>query len=105
MYAVIEAGGRQYRVQEKDMLMVEKLPVEAGQTVTIDKVLALSDGERIEIGAPFVAGARVMLRAVRHGRGRKVIVFKYKAKKNYRRKKGHRQPFTQVIVEKIEKTV
>ena len=102
MYAVIETGGRQYRVQEKDVLIVEKLPVEAGQTVTIDKVLALSDGERIKIGAPFVTGARVMLRAVRHGRGRKVIVFKYKAKKNYRRKKGHRQPFTQVIVEKIE---
>ena len=102
MYAVIETGGRQYRVREKDVLIVEKLPAEAGQTVTIDKVLALSDGERIKIGAPFVTGARVMLRAVRHGRGRKVIVFKYKAKKNYRRKKGHRQPFTQVIVEKIE---
>jgi len=102
VYAVIETGGRQYRVREKDVLIVEKLPAEAGQTVTIDKVLALSDGERIKIGAPFVTGARVMLRAVRHGRGRKVIVFKYKAKKNYRRKKGHRQPFTQVIVEKIE---
>lgn len=105
MYAVIETGGRQYRVREKDVFVVEKLPVEAGQTVTIDKVLALSDGERIKIGAPFVEGARVMLRAVRQGRGRKVIVFKYKAKKNYRRKKGHRQPFTQVIVEKIEATV
>jgi large subunit ribosomal protein L21 len=102
VYAVIETGGRQYRVQEKDVLIVEKLPVEAGQTVTIDKVLALSDGERIKIGAPFVTGIRVMLRVVRHGRGRKIIVFKYKAKKNYRRKKGHRQPFTQVIVERIE---
>ncbi|HAU31674.1 MAG: 50S ribosomal protein L21 [Desulfotomaculum sp. 46_296] len=105
MYAVIETGGRQYRVREKETLLVDKLPVEAGQEITIDKVLAVSDGENIKIGTPFVTGAKVTLKAVDHGRGRKVIVFKYKAKKNYRRKKGARRAFTQVFVEKIEEIV
>ncbi len=105
MYAVIETGGRQYRVREKETLLVDKLPVEAGQEITIDKVLAVSDGENIKIGTPFVTGAKVILKAVRHGRDRKVIVFKYKAKKNYRRKKGSRRSFTQVFVEKIEQVV
>lgn len=105
MYAVIESGGRQYRVREKETLLVDKLPVEAGQEITIDKVLAVSDGENIKIGTPFVTGVKVTLKALRHGRGRKVIVFKYKAKKNYRRKKGARRAFTQVFVEKIEEIV
>ncbi len=102
MYAIIETGGKQYRVREGDALFVEKLPVEPGETVTLDRVLAIvSDGD-FKVGAPFVEGAKVLLRAVRQGRGKKIIVFKYKPKKNYRRKKGHRQPFTQVVVEKIE---
>lgn len=105
MYAVIETGGRQYRVQEKDVLIIDKLSVETGQTILIDKVLAVSDGEQMKIGSPFVPGARVTLKTIRHGKGKKVIVFKYKAKKNYRLKKGHRQPFTQVVVEKIEEIV
>lgn len=102
MYAIIETGGKQYRVSEGDTLYVEKLPAQADETVEIDRVLALVDGENVKIGSPLVDGARVVLKVVRHGRGKKIIVFKYKAKKNYRRKQGHRQAFTQVTVEKIE---
>ena len=102
MYASIETGGKQYRVSEGDTLYIEKLPREAGETVDAAKVLAvMKDGELI-IGSPLLEGARVVLKVVRHGKAKKIIVFKYKAKKNYRRKQGHRQPFTQVTVEKIE---
>lgn len=102
MYAIIETGGKQYRVREGDNLYVEKLPAEAGETIEVDRVLALVKDGEVKIGSPLVEGAKVILRVVRHGRGKKIIVFKYKAKKNYRRKKGHRQPFSQVTVEKIE---
>jgi large subunit ribosomal protein L21 len=102
MYAIIETGGKQYRVSEGDTLYIEKLPAQAEETVEIDRVLALVDGASVKIGSPLVDGARVVLKVVRHGRGKKIIVFKYKAKKNYRRKQGHRQAFTQVTVEKIE---
>ena len=103
MYAIIETGGKQYRVQEGDTVYLEKLPAEAGEPVEITKVLAVAkdDGD-IQFGAPYLADARVQLKVVRHGRGRKIIVFKYKAKKNYRRKQGHRQAFTEAKVEKIE---
>lgn len=102
MYAIIETGGKQYRVREGDRLNVEKLSVQAGEEVAIDKVLAVVNGEEVKIGTPLVQGARVTLRVLRNGKGKKIIVFKYKAKKNYRRKQGHRQPFSQVVVEKIE---
>ncbi|HHU86218.1 MAG: 50S ribosomal protein L21 [Pelotomaculaceae bacterium] len=102
MYAIIETGGKQYRVQEGDTLYLEKLPFEAGETVEVNKVLALVKDDEFKFGTPLVENARVILKVVRHGRGKKIIVFKFKAKKNYRRKQGHRQPFTQVIVEKIE---
>lgn len=102
MYAIIETGGKQYRVSEGDTLYIEKLPQEAGNTVDVDKVLAVMKDGEMKIGSPLVEGARVVLKVVRHGKGQKVIIFKFKAKKNYRRKKGHRQPFTQVTVEKIE---
>lgn len=102
MYAIIETGGKQYRVSEGDTLYIEKLPREAGNTVDVDKVLAVMKDGELKIGSPLVEGARVVLKVVRHGKGQKVIIFKFKAKKNYRRKKGHRQPFTQVTVEKIE---
>jgi len=105
MYAIIETGGKQYRVSEGDKLLVEKLPVEPGDTVAVDRVLAVAGADGLKVGTPVVEGAKVLLKAVRHGRGRKIIVFKYKPKKNYRRKKGHRQPFTEVIVEKIETEV
>jgi len=102
LYAIIETGGKQYRVSEGDTLYIEKLPQEAGNTVDVDKVLAVMKDGELKIGSPLVEGAKVVLKVVRHGKGQKVIIFKFKAKKNYRRKKGHRQPFTQVTVEKIE---
>ncbi|MBO8136756.1 MAG: 50S ribosomal protein L21 [Desulfotomaculum sp.] len=101
MYAIIETGGKQYRVQEGDTLFVEKLDIEPGQTLDIDKVLLVQKDGDVKVGSPTVDGAKVTLKAVRHGKGRKIIVFKYKPKKNYRRKQGHRQPFTEVVVEKI----
>ncbi len=102
MYAIIETGGKQYRVQEGDRLNIEKLPAAVGEEIEIDKVMAVVNGEDVKIGTPLIEGARVILRVLRNGRGKKIIVFKFKAKKNYRRKQGHRQPFSQVIVEKIE---
>lgn len=101
MYAIIETGGKQYRVQEGDTLKVELLNAEAGQTVEIDKVLMLNKDGQVKVGNPFVAGAKVAVTVQEHGRGKKIVVFKYKAKKNYRRKQGHRQPYTEVVVEKI----
>lgn len=103
MYAIIETGGKQYRVQEGDTLYVEKLSAGAGETVVVDKVLAVvKDDGTLVTGTPLVADAGVLFKVVRHGRGKKIIVYKYKAKKNYRRKQGHRQAFTQVTVEKIQ---
>lgn len=102
MYAVIETGGKQFRVKEGDTLFVEKLPQAAGQTVELDKVLMVEQDGELKVGTPKVDGAKVTLEVVRHGKGRKIIVFKYKPKKNYRRKQGHRQPFTEVVVKNIE---
>jgi large subunit ribosomal protein L21 len=101
MYAIIETGGKQYKVQEGDALKVELLDAEVGHTVEIDKVLMVSKDDQVKVGNPFVSGAKVVLKVQEHGKGKKIIVFKYKAKKNYRRKQGHRQPFTAVVVEKI----
>jgi len=101
VYAIIETGGKQFRVQEGDTLYVEKLNNEPGETVEINKVLAVQKDDQLKLGSPLLDGATVQLKVVRHGRGKKIIIFKYKAKKNYRRKKGHRQSFTQVTVEKI----
>ena len=101
MHAVIETGGKQYRVAEGDVVFIEKLAVEAGETVTFDKVLAVIDGEKATFGAPTVAGATVSAEVVKTGKGKKIYVFKYKPKKNYRRKTGHRQPYTQVKIAKI----
>ncbi len=101
MYAIIETGGKQYRVQEGDVLRVELLTAEAGQTVEIDKVLAVGEADKLTIGQPLVEGAKVVLKVIEHDKAKKVIVFHYKAKKNIRKKNGHRQPFTKVQVEKI----
>ncbi|WP_069649235.1 50S ribosomal protein L21 [Caloranaerobacter ferrireducens] len=101
MYAVIETGGKQYRVQEGDTLFIEKVAGNEGEVVKFDKVLLVSNGEEVKIGKPFVEGATVDAKIVEHGKGKKIIVFKYKAKKDYRRKQGHRQPYTKVVIEKI----
>ena len=102
MYAIIETGGKQYRVQEGDVLKVEKLEAAEGEVVNLDKVLVLNKDTGITVGSPLVAGAKVVAQVLEHGRGKKIIVFKYKPKKNYRRKQGHRQPFTKMRIEKIE---
>ena len=97
MYAVIETGGKQYRVQEGDVITVEKLNVEAGQAVTFDKVLVLGEGKDVKVGTPYLDAA-VTGTVVENGKGQKVIIFKYKAKKDYRKKQGHRQPYTLVEI-------
>lgn len=102
MYAIIETGGKQYRVQEGDVLRIEKLAGEVGETVQIDRVLAVGSDDKFTVGTPVVDGANVVLKVLEHDKAKKVIVFKYKPKKNYRRKQGHRQPFTKVQVEKIQ---
>jgi ribosomal protein L21 len=102
MYAIIETGGKQYKVQEGDVIVVEKLDAAEGEQVTFDKVLAVSKEDGLVAGTPFVASASVSAKVKEQGKGRKLIVFKYKPKKNYRRKQGHRQPFTKVVIEKIQ---
>ncbi len=101
MYAIIETGGKQYRVSEGDVINVELLTADVDSTVEIDRVLAVGEGENIKVGSPVVAGAKVVLKVLEHGKGKKVIVFHYKPKKNIRKKNGHRQPFTKVQIEKI----
>ncbi len=100
MYAIIETGGKQLKVEEGQAIYIEKLDVEAGETVTFDKVLFVG-GENVKVGSPVVAGATVTAKVEKHGRGTKIVVFKYKAKKNYHKKQGHRQPYTKVVIEKI----
>lgn len=102
MYAIIETGGKQYRVSEGELLKVEKLPVPEGETVVLEKVLAVRDDHGLQVGRPYLANVKVVGRVEGHGKGEKIIIFKYKPKKNYRRKQGHRQPFTAVRIEKIE---
>jgi large subunit ribosomal protein L21 len=97
MYAVIKTGGKQYRVSEGDRLRVEKLPGEPGAQVTFDEVLMIG-GEKVAIGTPVVKGAKVRAEIVTQGRDKKVIVFKFRRRKNYRRKRGHRQPFTELKI-------
>jgi len=101
MYAVIETGGKQYRVQEGDVITVEKLKVSAGDDITFDKVLVLNDGEKVQVGTPIVEAAKVFGTVVENGKGEKVIIFKYKSKKDYRKKQGHRQPYTMVKIESV----
>ena len=100
MYAIIETGGKQVKVKEGQEIYVELLDAEVGDTVTFDKVLMVG-GDDVKIGTPFVEGASVTAKVSEHGRGKKIIVFKYKPKKNYRRKQGHRQPYTKIAIEKI----
>ena len=101
MYAIIETGGKQYKVEEGQELVIEKLAAEADETVTVENVLMLNNDGAVTVGKPFVEGAKVTIKVVENGKARKITVYKYKPKKNYRRKKGHRQPFSRVVVESI----
>ena len=101
MFAVIETGGKQYKVTEGDILFIEKLQVEDGEKITFDKVMALSDGEKMTVGTPYVEGATVAANVIKSGKGKKILVMTYKSKKNEKKKKGHRQPYTKVQIEKI----
>ncbi len=101
MYAIVKTGGKQYCVEVGKKISVEKLDVEVGSEVTLDEVLFIG-GDKVEIGAPFVKGAKVIAKVLEQGKGKKIRIFKYKAKSNYRRRQGHRQPFTLLEVTAIE---
>ena len=102
MYAIIESCGKQYKVAEGDVVFFEKLDAEEGKKVTFDKVVLVSNDGKVQIGNPYVKGMKVEGKVVSHGKAKKIIVFKYKAKKNYRRKQGHRQPYTKVEITGIK---
>ena len=102
MYAIIRTGGKQYRVSEGDVLNVEKLNVEEGQEVVFDEVLTVVNDGDVKVGAPTVAGAKVTAKVAKQGKADTIFVFKYRAKSNYRKRQGHRQPFTQVEITSIE---
>ena len=101
MHAIIETGGKQYKVAEGDTLFIEKLDIEAGQAITFDKVLAIL-GETATFGAPVVEGATVEAVVMKNGKGKKIRIFKYNAKKGYRKRQGHRQPYTKVQIDTIK---
>ena len=101
MYAIIETGGKQYKVEQGDMVSVEKLGAEAGETVTFEKVLAVSDESGLKVGTPYIDGTAVTGEVVENGKGKKVVVFKYKPKKDSKSKQGHRQPYTMVEIKAI----
>ncbi|MCG6918447.1 MAG: 50S ribosomal protein L21 [Deltaproteobacteria bacterium] len=102
MYAVVKSGGKQYKVSAGDVLRVEKLDAQVGDKITLDDVLLLSDGKNIQVEPADLAQAKVTARVTGHGRRRKIVVFKYKRRKRYRRKQGHRQWFTELAIENIE---
>lgn len=101
MYAILETGGKQYRVSVGDLIEVEKIDKSDGAVVEFDKVLMIKADEETKIGTPCVEGAKVIARIIKQRKGRKVVVFKFKRRKNYRRKIGHRQPYTRVRIEQI----
>ena len=102
MYAIIESCGKQYKVAEGDVVFFEKLDAEEGKKVTFDKVVLVSEEGKVQVGTPYVKGVKVEGKVVSHGKGKKIIVFKMKAKKNYRRTQGHRQPYTKVEITEIK---
>ena len=102
MYAIIESCGKQYKVAEGDVVFFEKLDAEEGKKVTFDKVILVSEDGKVQVGNPYVKGVKVEGKVVSHGKGKKIIVFKMKPKKNYRRKQGHRQPYTKVEITSIK---
>ena len=102
MYAVIKTGGKQYRVAQGDEVKLEKLTGEVGDEVMFDQVLLTSDGEKVQLGRPYIENSKVVGRITRQGKNRKIVVFKYKRRKGYRKKRGHRQQFTLVRIEDIK---
>ena len=102
MYAIIESCGKQYKVAEGDVVFFEKLDAEEGKKVSFDKVVLVSDDKKVEVGAPYVKGVKVEGKVLANGKGKKIIVFKMKAKANYRRRYGHRQPYTKVEITSIK---
>jgi large subunit ribosomal protein L21 len=101
MYAIFETGGKQYKVAAGDVLKVEKLPEGVGEKIKFDKVLAVNDGKETHVGTPYLDAATVDAEVTAVGKGEKIIIFKFKAKKDYRRKRGHRQPFTEIVIESV----
>ncbi|WEK55363.1 MAG: 50S ribosomal protein L21 [Candidatus Cohnella colombiensis] len=102
MYAIIETGGKQYKVQAGDVIFVEKIAANEGESITFDRVLAVSNDIGLTTGSPLLSGVSVTGKVEQHVKGEKIIVFKYKPKKNYKRKQGHRQPYTKVTIENIK---
>jgi large subunit ribosomal protein L21 len=102
MYAVVNTGGKQYKVQQGETLRIEKIPGEVGSSVTFDKVLMVADGENIRVGQPVLENVAVQAQIVEQDKAKKILVFKYKRRKRYRRKNGHRQPFTAIRIDGIE---
>ncbi|MCU0591297.1 MAG: 50S ribosomal protein L21 [Desulfobacterales bacterium] len=102
MYAVVNTGGKQYKVQKGETLRIEKIPGEVGSQVTFDKVLMVADGENVRLGQPLLEKAAVMASIVEQDKAKKILVFKYKRRKRYRRKQGHRQPYTAIRIDGIE---
>ena len=100
-HAIIETGGKQYKVKEGDIVFIEKLPGQADEKVTFDKILAILDETESKIGTPYVAGASVEATILKNGKSKKIIVYKMHAKKGYRRKQGHRQPYTKVQIDTV----
>lgn len=101
MYAIIATGGKQYKVSEGDIVFIEKLEVAEEEVITIDKVVAVGGENGINVGTPYVSGASVSAKVLKQGKDKKVVVFKMKPKKGYRKKQGHRQPYTKIQIEKI----
>jgi len=101
MYAIIETGGKQFKVSQGDVIRVEKLCIEPGETHTFEQVLLLANDEKIVVGAPYVSGVKVAATVTKQDKAKKVIIYKYKAKKGFHKKKGHRQPFTELKIESI----
>ena len=102
MYEIIESCGKQYKVAQGDVVFFEKLDAEEGKKITFDKVILVSEDEKVQVGNPYVKGVKVEGKVVSHGKAKKIIVFKMKPKKNYRRKQGHRQPYTKVEITGIK---
>ncbi len=102
MYAIVETGGKQYKVSEGDVITVEKLNVEEGAEFSFDKIIAVSDDKEVTVGTPYVGGASVLASVLGNGKAKKVIIYKYKSKKGFHKKKGHRQPFTKLEIKSIK---